>query len=58
MKKLFIAILALAAFASAANCDYDKAIRSFENRLGNAAAVALRAMPLIQREHCAFPCRA
>lgn len=39
MKKLFIAILALAAFACAAKCDYDKAIRSFENRLGNAAAM-------------------
>ena len=33
MKKLFIAILALAAFASAAKCDYDKAMRNFEKRM-------------------------
>lgn len=35
MKKLLIAILALAAFTSAAKCDYDKAIAAFENMVGN-----------------------
>ena len=35
MKKLFIAILALAAFASAAKCDYGKAVAAFEKLVGN-----------------------
>ena len=33
MKKLFIAILALAAFASAAKCDYDSGILAFQKRM-------------------------